>query len=849
MTAGAYHRPIVNNPGGEQETVRRAPEETPTVVVDAATAPPVDLTPGTLLGDRYRIVSLLGRGGMGEVYRADDLKLGQAVALKFLSHRMAEERRLYDEVRVGRQVSHPNVCRLHDIVEIGSRLFITMEFVDGEDLASLLRRVGRLTPERALTISREICAGLAAAHDKGVIHRDLKPGNVMIDGKGRARITDFGLAISADERSFHVSAGTPAYMAPEQLAGAPATARSDVYALGLVLYEAFTGKRPFVAASVPELLVKQRAMDVAKPSSIAREMDPAVERVIARCLDPEPANRPASAEDVLRELPGGDPLAAAMAAGETPSPEMVAAAAERGDLRVGVAWTALGILVLLVSGYVIAASRNSFHLRGAALKAPAILEERAREVLATAGAALRRADSAYLVVTDTEAPPSAPTHLFVYRQSPVPMRSLNLEQRVDLQNPPLWTSGMAEVWVDSDGRLVRMVIVPPQVEEVHMPRPAVDWKPLLSMAGLTDAVPGGAPRWAAPVDTDQKAAWTAAGGTVRIEAGSYHGRPVWFTVIRPWRSPERMPPVRTRWGFSDVAVFGCIIVAWVAASLLAVRNLRRASADKSGASRLAAFVGIGTVIMLALRAHHPGGVQEFPVIGKIVAYAITLGSLTWLGYVAVEPLVRRRWPRMLIAWKRLLAGSVRDPLVGRDVLIGMIGGAFVQLIRAATAFFSGAAPLQAPPSVFGHPADAAHFVVRSLLAATFMPLGLVTFVLAVGVVTRNARAAVVISALVSAAGVLDSMAGPQWIRIPAALIAGAVPLILVFRFGLVALAASTATSLILMRLPLTLDPQTWYFGRFATGLVILAAMAVYGFLVSLGGRKWLPELVEADLRG
>src|SRR5213080_4201689 len=154
--------------------------------------------PGTILADRYRIVGLIGRGGMGEVYRADDLKLGQTVALKFLPESLASDpawvERFYAEVRHARQVSHPNVCRVYDVGEIGGRHFLSMEYVDGEDLASLLRRIGRLPPDKAVEIARQLCAGLAAAHERGVLHRDLKPANVMIDGDGHVRITDFGLA-------------------------------------------------------------------------------------------------------------------------------------------------------------------------------------------------------------------------------------------------------------------------------------------------------------------------------------------------------------------------------------------------------------------------------------------------------------------------------------------------------------------------------------------------------------------------------------------------------------------------------------------------------------------------------
>ena len=212
---------------------------------------------GTVLEDRYRIIGMLGRGGMGEVYRADDLRLGQPVALKFLPEAVAGDdvrlAQFHTEVRVARQVSHRNVCRVYDIGESAGRVFLTMEYVDGEDLATLLRRIGRLPQDKGVEIARQICAGLAAAHDQGVLHRDLKPANVMIDGEGRARITDFGLAGLAGEIK-DVQSGTPAYMAPEQLAGREVSVRSDLFALGLVLFEIFTGRRAFDAKTVAELL-------------------------------------------------------------------------------------------------------------------------------------------------------------------------------------------------------------------------------------------------------------------------------------------------------------------------------------------------------------------------------------------------------------------------------------------------------------------------------------------------------------------------------------------------------------------------------------------------------------------
>jgi len=171
---------------------------------------------GTILDGRYRITGLLGRGGMGEVYRADDLRLGQVVAVKFLPPGLAADARrltqLHHEVRAARQVAHPNVCRVYDIVEADGHLFLTMEYVDGEDLAASLRRIGRFPEDKATDISRQICAGLAAVHDRGIVLRDLKPANLMLDAAGNIHLMDFGLAAIGEVAN--AREGTPAYMAP-----------------------------------------------------------------------------------------------------------------------------------------------------------------------------------------------------------------------------------------------------------------------------------------------------------------------------------------------------------------------------------------------------------------------------------------------------------------------------------------------------------------------------------------------------------------------------------------------------------------------------------------------------------
>ena len=298
---------------------------------------------------------------MGEVFRADDLKLGQTVALKFLPEKLAANEELNErflqEIKIARQISHPNVCRVYDVGESGGQLFLSMEFIEGEDLASLLKRIGRLPQEKATQIAQQLCAGLAAAHEQGILHRDLKPANVMLDERGRVRITDFGLARFAEEvQGAETMAGTPAYMAPEQLAGEGVSLQSDLYSLGLLLYELFTGRRPYEGGSRAELLELQRETTPATPSSWVAGLDPLIEKAVLRCLEARPEDRPPSARAVAGALPGGDPLAMALAAGETPSPELVAAAGPRGSIRPR---TAMICLALAAVGLVVGAHTYS----------------------------------------------------------------------------------------------------------------------------------------------------------------------------------------------------------------------------------------------------------------------------------------------------------------------------------------------------------------------------------------------------------------------------------------------------------------------------------------------------------
>ncbi len=838
----------VQPPTADEPTDYRPPGETPPVRPDDGSRRTLQFTPGQVLGGRYRIVSLIGRGGMGEVYRADDLKIGHSVALKFLSFQHHAER-LYAEVRVGREISHPNVCRLYDVAEVDGHLFITMEFIDGEDLASLLRRMGRLPPEKALAVSRDICSGVAAAHERGVIHRDLKPANVMIDGRGRARVTDFGLAVAGERPAD--SAGTPAYMAPEQLRGEAASAASDVYALGLVLYEVFTGRRPFAATSTHELLAKQQAVEFVRPASVTRDMPSTVERLIVRCLEPRPEDRPPSIGEILRELPGGDPLAAAVAAGETPTPGMVAAAAKTGDLPSHLAWA---MFVVAVAGLLASAvlSQRTVLSRAFELKAPDVLQERAREILREAGLNERPADSGLFVQLE----PYAGRLSAVYRQSERPMRPLNPNGKLRPFDPPL-DRGMVNIHLDGDGRLLRFIIAPPVITRLTNAA-AVRWDPFLTAAGYDPrSLKPAAPEWSAAivmpgrsasafVDSDAKAAWLTKDGN-RVEAAAYRGRPVYFSVITPEvvrvaTAPFGLPSyLPERLAFSMFAVF--MIVLPIAALALARMNLRRGQVDRGGAFRVGIFFLIVALAGLVFQAHHPlNFVDEWQIVSWHVAQATFWALMTGLMYIAIEPLVRKRWPQILISWTRLLSGRVTDPMVGRDLLMGAAGSAVAIVVWQATHVVIGQTDFFTAPSTLGPARFAVSVAAATLAEAVLRGVGLVILLVILRAVIPNDVAASVLSAIMVATMVLGDTYGPPWLRAMYALSASLLGVVLARHFGLLAVVSYAFFLLIQQRLPFTLDAGAWFFGRSAVMMLLLIAVIAFSFRVSVGEKRWFPRL-------
>jgi len=288
-----------------------------------SSAKPV-FSPGDLVAGRYRIVRIIGSGGNGDVYEAQDTGLGGAVALKTLKPDLAGDalqlERFRREIQNARRVTHFNVCRIFDIgvqaTQGGERFFLTMELLAGKSLAQCLDGGTAYDTEEALPIATQIIDGLQAAHDAGVVHRDLKPGNIMLlsppTGRlaPRAVITDFGIALSSEQGDIRLTqtgelVGTPAYMAPEQSDPGPALPASDIYALGLILYEMLTKRLPFDAEATPlATLLKRRREPPRALRALLPEVDPVWEATILRCLERDPERRFPRAADVGAALRG-----------------------------------------------------------------------------------------------------------------------------------------------------------------------------------------------------------------------------------------------------------------------------------------------------------------------------------------------------------------------------------------------------------------------------------------------------------------------------------------------------------------------------------------------------------------
>ena len=271
--------------------------------------PAKGLTSGTTFATRYEVIEELGKGGMGKVYKALDKEINEEVAIKLLKPEIASDEttveRFRNELKFARKIAHKNICKMYHLAKDVDTPYITMEYVPGENLKSFIRRKGKLSDDEALSIAKQVCEGLAEAHRLGVVHRDLKPQNIMIDEEGDAKIMDFGIARSLEAPGMTqtgVMIGTPDYISPEQAEGEEADHRSDIYALGVILYEMVTGNVPFKGDTALSVAMKHKSKLAPDPKQFNPDISNDLNKLILICMEKDKELRYQNAEELLEDL-------------------------------------------------------------------------------------------------------------------------------------------------------------------------------------------------------------------------------------------------------------------------------------------------------------------------------------------------------------------------------------------------------------------------------------------------------------------------------------------------------------------------------------------------------------------
>jgi serine/threonine-protein kinase len=614
------------------------------------------------------------------------------------------------------------------------------------------------------------------------------------------------------------------------------------------------------------------------PSSVTRDLDPGIERVILRCLEAEPSARPASALAVAAALPGGDPLAAALAAGETPSPQMVAAAGEGLGLAPRVA---IPVLVGVIATLAVNAALTYRSTALAKIRpeySAEVLSQKARDMIQRIGYTGSPADEAYefswansfhkYVETNDKPFPDwnrvlserAPLLQFWYRQSPYPLTAVEFHDDhltpglVTQDDPPFTRSGMIQVELDARGRLIYFEALPEQVQEPAKAASPVDWNLLFRAAELDPAqFQPAEPSWTFLATSDTRLAWTGnwPGTTrpLRVEAAALHGKPVVFALLGEWVKPWRMPPVEGSSGEAarNWALASLFLVPCIGGPLLARRNLLQGRGDRRGALRLAVFVFFVQMAMWLCRSHFPASIGLLGMFILAICTSVFYGVAGGVLYLALEPFVRRHWPQTLISWTSVLTGRLRDPIVGRDVLFGVAMGLSSWLIGAhgalgdLLALGSRLAPGFARTDLLLGVRSAAGSWLLHVPSSIRDSLILVFLLLLLRALLRNQWLAVAaLTLFISSLALNDAhpvMNGLEAVAIYTILT------VTIVRLGLLAAAVAMVVAGLARDLPITANASAWYFANAAFIVASVLALAVWGFCTSIAGRRlWKQDL-------
>lgn len=774
----------------------------------------VRFPPGSPLQGRYRVSAFLGAGGMGEVYLAQDLALDQTVALKFLSADVARQPEavalLVNEVTVARGVAHPGICRVHDLGFADGIPFVSMEFIEGETLDRRLRRRGAPSLEEARSLVHQLCEALAAAHEQGVVHCDLKPSNVMVTTSGRVKVTDFGVAglVTALERSTS-RFGTAAFLSPERVAGGPATYASDVYALGLLLFALFAGRHASPAAGPDRIPTARRlaARAALRTARVPRDLAD----LIDSCLQEDPHARPASARHVRDEL--------AKAVWDREARPLKSAAATRRRA---------GVLVLLALLGLIGVVRWSPHVQLAflapAVSSPQTLADRARGLLGELGyAPPRDAVSGFFVERNTLAQDVSggrgptlreshgPVLRYFYRESDRPIVGAYDAWHPEPRLP--WRDSERGVELAPDGQLLAFHGAPTK-DGATGSTPADAWRVLRAAARAGSDAGGLASEpdtW--PVDFP---------GTISIDT----------------TGPSRRMRLLAFWNIAS------LVIGLLTAVVFARRAWRHGRVDFRAARHVAASFLVVVPVSWLLVTHHSLTTEHMQNVLRLIAWSLWVAGATALLFAAISAHATRWWPGAFGPGLRWIRRGKVDSSFGMDLLVGTAAGVALALVDRAYLVLPAALGWSAPspltvlayvnlqPEVLGGPGAALGYLFyQAAHLGWLIAVNLWWFCLFTLMVKRTAAAALGKVALDTY--LIAPATSPWFIGATYAAVGFGASLWLFIHHGIVAVFVAGGVRATLLNFPLSLSVTDWFSPLSSLAFVVAGSLLIAGARIAM----------------